>query len=138
MTIKKYYLKNAVMPMYNLIEYGNNYSKTSGSLWQYYRDEPALTAAGTIDNSPVNSASFKFKQKMTGRTAAISTKNVEIMVPLKYLSNFWRTLEMPLTNFEINLISAWSDKCVLSNDAKATIFAITDKKCSSCNFINSR
>ena len=48
--------------------------------------------------------------------------------PLKYLSNFWRTLEMPLINCEINLILAWSRKCMLSNDTKATIFAITDTK----------
>ena len=50
------------------------------------------------------------------------------MVPLKYVSNFWRTLEMPLINCEINLILIWSDKCVLSNDTKATTFAITDTK----------
>ena len=50
------------------------------------------------------------------------------MVPLKYLSNFWRSLEMSLINCEINLILTWSDKCVLSNDTKATIFAITDTK----------
>ena len=50
------------------------------------------------------------------------------MVPLKYLSNFWRTLEMPVINCEINLILTWSDKCVLSNDTKATTFAITDTK----------
>ena len=50
------------------------------------------------------------------------------MVPLKYLSNFWRTLEMPLINCEINLNLTWSEKCVLSNDTKATTFAITDTK----------
>ena len=50
------------------------------------------------------------------------------MVPLKYLSNFWRTLEMSLINCEINLILTWSDKCVLSNDTKATTFATTDTK----------
>ena len=50
------------------------------------------------------------------------------MVPLKYVSNFWRTLEMPLINCEINLILIWCDKCVLSNDTKATAFAITDTK----------
>ena len=54
---------NAVMPMHNLIEYSNNYSKTAGSLWQYHRDELALTDAGAIANFPGNSASFKFKQK---------------------------------------------------------------------------
>ena len=50
------------------------------------------------------------------------------MVPLKYLINFWKTLEMPLINCEINLILTWSAKCVLSNDTKATTFAITDTK----------
>ena len=58
----------------------------------------------------------------------ITVKDFEIMVPLKYLSNFWRTLEMPLINREINLILTWSDKCVLSNDTKATTFAVTDTK----------
>ena len=56
------------------------------------------------------------------------TKNVEIMVPLKYLSNFWWTLEMLLINCEINLFLTWSEKSVLSNDTKATTFAITDTK----------
>ena len=87
---------DVVMPMYNLIEYSDNYSKKLGSLWQYYRDEPVLTDAGTIANfhSANKSASFKFKQKIAGKTADGGTKDVEIMVPLKYLSNVWRTLEM--------------------------------------------
>ena len=86
-----------VMPMYNLIEYSDNYAKTSGSLWQYYRDEP--------NDNLANSESFKFKVKITGKTpAADNEKDVKIMVPLKYLSNFWRTLEMPLINSEVNLI----------------------------------
>ena len=79
---------DVVMPMYNSIEYSDNYSKISGSLWQYYRDEPALTDAGDIKNFHAddnNSASVKFKQKITGLTAADGTKNLEIMVPLKYL-----------------------------------------------------
>ena len=78
---------DVVMPMYNLIEYSNNYSKTLGSLWQYYRDEPALTADGVIKNFRVsnnNSALFEIKQKITGVTIAGGTKDVEIMVPLKY------------------------------------------------------
>ena len=78
-----------VMPMYNLIEYSDNYSKTSGSLWQYYRDEP--------NDNVVDSELFKSKIKITGKTPG-NEKDVEIMVPLKYLSNFWRTLEMPLFN----------------------------------------
>ena len=67
---------DVIRSMYNLIEYSDNYSKTSGSLWQYYRDEPALTDAGAITNfhAADNSALFKFKQKITGVTAANGTK----------------------------------------------------------------
>ena len=88
-----------VMPMYNLIEYSDNYAKTSGSLWQYFRDEPD-------DNNIEDSESFfKSKIKITRKTPNNDNeKDVEIMVPLKYLSNFWRTLEMPLINYEVNLI----------------------------------
>ena len=78
---------DVVMPMYSLIEYSENYSKTSGSLWQYYRDEPN-------DNFAV-SESCKSKIKITGKTPdAGNEKDVEIMVLLKYLSNFWKTLEI--------------------------------------------
>ena len=76
-----------VMLMYNLIEYSDNYSKTSGSLWHYYRDEPLLNANGAIADFPVdnnNSASFKFKTKIVGRIGNYSTKNAKIRVPLKY------------------------------------------------------
>ena len=89
------------MPMHNLIEYSHAYSKTSGSLWQYYRDEPALSANNEIIDFPAvnnNSNSFKFKQQLTGLTGDDGIKDVEIMAPLKYLRNFWRTLEMPLIN----------------------------------------
>ena len=73
------------MPMYNLPEYSNAYSKTSGGLWQYYRGEPALDNNGNIidfltDN---NGASFKFKQKITGKTGIDSTKDVEVMLIIK-------------------------------------------------------
>ena len=67
-------------------------------------------------------------KKITGKTVAGCTEVVEIMVLLKYLRKFLRTLEMPLISCEINLISTRSDKCVLSNNAKATAFAITDTK----------
>ena len=72
------------MPIYNLIENSDNYFKTSGSSWQYYRDESALADAGALDNFPGNKASFKFKQKITGKTGNNGTKNVKLMVPLKY------------------------------------------------------
>ena len=104
-----------VMPMYNLIEYSDNYAKTTGSLWQYCKDIPALNANDEIIVFDVNSFtdSFNFKVKFTGQTENNGTKDVEIMVPLKYLSNFWRTLEMPLINCEVNLILTWSSTCVL-------------------------
>ena len=106
---------DVVMSTYSLIEYSDNYWKTSGNLWQYYRDEPSLTNAGVIDDFFGSSALIKFKQKITGKTKHNVTKNVDIIVPLKYLSNFWRTLEMPLTDCKINLILTWSDNYVLSD-----------------------
>ena len=97
-----------VMPMYNLIEYSDNYSKTSGSLWQYYKDDP--------NDNLTDSESFKSKVKITGKTPNNgNTKDVEIIVPLKYLSNFWRTLEMSLINCEISLFLTWSSSCAITN-----------------------
>ena len=106
---------DVVMPLYNLLDY----SKTSGSLWQYYRDEPALTDAGAIALMLITVLHLKLRKNKAG--AANCRKNLEVIVSLKYLSNFWRTLAMSLINCEINLILTWSEKCVLSNDTKATI-----------------
>ena len=83
------------MPMYNLIEFTDNYSKTSGSLQQHYKDIPAVNNNGEIVGFNVANAtdSFNFKAKITGQTENNGTKDVEIMVPLKYfklyLENFW-------------------------------------------------
>ena len=96
-----------VMSMYNLIEYSDHYSKTSGSLWQYFKEIPAVNnAGGIVDFNGTNATdSFNFKTKTTGQTDENGRiDNVEIMAPLKYLSNFWRTLEMPLINCEVELI----------------------------------
>ena len=113
-----------VMPMCNLIEYSCNYSKTSGSLWQHYTDEPNDNLGKTT-----NSESFKSKLKITGNTPADgNTKDVEIIEPLKYLSNFWRTLEMPLINCEVNLSLTWSQDCVITNFTGEGKFAITNTK----------
>ena len=110
-----------VMPAYNLIEYSDNYSKTSGILWQYYKDDP--------NDNIANSESFKSKAKITRKTPNNgNTKDVEIIVPLKYLSNFWRTLEMPLINCEVNLILAWSKDCVITNSTGVGKFAVTETK----------
>ena len=89
-----------IMPMYNLIEYSDNYAKTTESLWKYFRDEP--------NDNLADSESFKSKIKITGKAPDDDNeRDVEIMVPLKYLSNFWRTLEMRLINCEVNVILTW-------------------------------
>ena len=86
-----------VMPVYHLIEYSGNYSKTSGSLWQYSKDMPAVDNNGSITNFNGANAtdSFNFKTKITGETDNNGRiDDIEIIVPLKYLSNFWRTLDI--------------------------------------------
>ena len=121
-----------VMPMYNLIEYSDNYSKISGSLWQYCKDIPAVNNVGNIvDFTATNTTdSFNFKTKITGQTNNDGEINgVEIMVPLKYLSNFWRTLEMALINCEVELILTWSADCVIISTNVANqnpAFSITE------------
>ena len=122
-----------VVPIYNLIEYSDNYSKTSGSLRQYTKDILAVNNNNAIVDFTNNNLTdlFNFKVKMTGQTGDNGTKNVEIMVPLKYLSNFWRTLEMPLINCEISLLLTWSASCVIVSTDVANqnaTFAITDRK----------
>ena len=105
------------MPMYNLLEYSKNYRKTTGSLWNYYRDEPSSTiGANNITHSILNSESFDYKANFmeNGVTQNNLTKNnVKIVVPLKYLSNFWRNLNIPLINCEVELILTWFKNCVL-------------------------
>ena len=86
------------MSVYNLIEYSN--SKSSGSLWKYYRDKP--------NDNITESKTFKYKSKITGKTpAAGNRKDVKKSVLLKHLNNFWKTLTMPLINCEINFILTW-------------------------------
>ena len=105
---------NITMPMYNLIEYSDNYSDTSGSLWQFKRDEIEGDVDLTVNaqHIPNNSSSFKYKSSF------ITNRNgVKIAVPLKYLSNFWRSLEMPLINCRVELSLKWIENCVLTEDA---------------------
>ena len=110
-----------VMSMYNLIEYSDNYSKSSWSLRPSYKDDP--------NDKMTQSQSFKSKIKITGKTPADGNmKDVEVMVPLKYLSNFWRTLEMPLINCEVEIILTWSKTCVISSATGETKFVITKTK----------
>ena len=96
------------VPIYSLIEYSDIYSKTSGSLSECYKDKSK--------NNSADSESFKWKVKIIGKTLNNgNTKEVEIIVPLKHLCNFWRTLEIPLINGKVNLILTWSSSCVITN-----------------------
>ena len=119
------------MPMYNLIEYSDNYSKTCGSLWQYCKEIPAVNNKGNIVDFNGGNAtdSFNFETKITGQTNNNGTIDAEIIVTLKYLSKFWRTLEMPLINCEVKLILNWSENWVIisSNVAnQVPTFTITN------------
>ena len=91
---------NIAMPMYDLIEYSDNYSSTSRSLWQFKRDEEPIDNNGaSINLTTENSSSFKYISNFIGNTVADEAnrkkEGVKIVVPLKYLSNFQRSLEMP-------------------------------------------
>ena len=119
------------MPIYNLTECSNNYSDTSGSLRQFKRDE---ISANNADLAINNSESFEYKAALLGKTADAvnntnsSVKEAKIVVPLKYLSNFWRSLEMPLINCKVYLELNWIEDCILSSAGNSAKFAITDTK----------
>ena len=129
-----------VMPMYNLLGYTKNYRKTTGSLWNHYRDEPNNPPFNPhVGNNPptvnynadpiTNSASFKYKISILWKTPNANQENSEkteqentrtkkilqIVVPLKHLSNFSRTLNMPFINCEVSLTLTWSEKCGLAD-----------------------
>ena len=107
------------MSMHNLLEYSKKYEKTSGSLFNYYRDEPKEHTIGDGDNainiSIRNSESFDYKTKIVRSlaTGELEKNDVETAIPLKYLGNFWRSLDIPLINCEITLILSWYKECVL-------------------------
>ena len=112
-----------VMPMYNLLEYSDNFSKTSGNLWNYYRDEVNDSANENNDvnsyrinnNKTVTSKFFKYKTKIVGNTRDNNNRlNAEVVAPLKYLSNFWRSRDLPLIYCEIELDLSWSRYCGIS------------------------
>ena len=105
------------VPMYNLIEWSDNYPDTSGSLWQFKRDEVSADNAELAIN---DSQLFKYKAALLGKTAnsndgKSSVKDAKIVVPWDYLSNFWRSLEMPLINYKVYLELNWTEECLLSS-----------------------
>ena len=129
-----------VMPMYKLLEYSKNYRKTIGSLYNYYRDELSDDADGNnFDNiKVVNSNTFKYKSKIIGNTYDVDaripnpdgagqidnpiyiankncTQEVELAIPLKYLGNFWRALNIPLISCEVSLELKWDKNCIITS-----------------------
>ena len=121
-----------VMCMYNLIEYSDNYQESSATLYQYKRDEPP---DNNVNLTADNSTSFKYKVNLLGDIAAadpdnarVGRLNVKIVVTLKYLSNFFRSLEIPLINCKIKLNLTWKKECVLSTAGDDAVFIINDTK----------
>ena len=118
-----------VMPMYNLLEYSKNYRKTIGSLYNYFRDELSHDADdNNFDNiKVVNSNTFKYKNKIIGNTYNVNggaqgydvnkngTQEVELAIPLKYLGNIWRALNIPLISCEVFLELKWNKNCVITS-----------------------
>ena len=131
---------DVVMSMYILLEYSKNCRKTTGSLWNYYRDQPSKPLS-------TNSKSFKYKTSITGNTYnvdddddnydtnKVGKNETEIVIPLKYLSNFWRSLNIPLINCEVEIIRTWTKNCVLAdmtvanNPPAGLEFQIKNTKC---------
>ena len=113
--------------------------KTTGSLWNFYRDKPSNPLS-------FNSVSCKYKTSITGNTynAGVGEAGYDenkggkyeakVVIPLKHLSNFWRSLNIPLINCEVELILTWSKNCVLADMTLANHlptglkFEITDTK----------
>ena len=123
-----------VMPMYNLIEYSDNYQDSSATLYKYKRHEPPEDDA-VADLTADNSDSFKYKIKLlgnvtevAGNAAGVRRLNVKIVVPLKYLSTFFRSLETPLINCKTKLNLTWKRERVLSTGAGKAVFIINDTK----------
>ena len=113
---------DVLMPMYNLLQYSKSYRKTTGSLWNYYRDESS-------DSLSSNSESLRYKTSITGNkynagageagydANKVVKNETEVVIPLKHLNNFWKSLNIPLINCQVELVLTWSKSCVLADKA---------------------
>ena len=117
-----------VMPMYNLLEYSDNYQDSTGSLYQFKRDEPPDDNADVANNT----SSLVYKSKPISGTDDKNVNNVKLVVPLKYVSSFFRSLDLPLVNCKIDLELTWHKDCMTSSvnaaDGQAVSFMITNTK----------
>ena len=132
-TINDEYVEKAehldiAMPMYNLLGYSDNYQNSTGSLYQFKRDEPPDNNANVASNT----TSLVYKSKLIKGTDNNNVNNVKLVVPLKYVSNFFRSLEMPLVNCKIDLELTWHKDCMISSanaaNGQVVSFMITDTK----------
>ena len=130
-----------------MLEYSENYLKTSGSLWNYFRDEltDETNDNNDLNKNVINSKSFKYKTSITGSTYNVprritgvdgnpvyypnykqynrGIKEVKVAVPLKHLGNFWNSLNIPLVNCEVSLNLSWSETCVITSMEKRILVA---------------
>ena len=145
-----------VMPMYNLLEYSKNYRKTIGSLYNYYRDElnDDANLNNFANNNVVSSNSFQYKDKIIGNMYNVDStivpaaggarvanpnydannsgkKNVELAIPLKYLGNFWKALDMPLISCEVSLELKWNKNCIITSKFRRRKYSCSNK-CNTC------
>ena len=118
-----------IMPMYSLLEYSKNYRKTIGSLYNYYRDKLSddNNPNNFLNTNVVNPNTFKYKNKITGNTYneaegadghdanRVGKQDLELAIPLKYLGNFWRALNIPLISCEAFLELKWNKNCVITS-----------------------
>ena len=113
---------DVAISIYNLIEYAKNFSKTTETLQNFYRDEPNSGLNNGINYCVVDSKSFDYKTKFieSVTNANLIKQNVKIVVPLKHLSKFQKTLDIPLINCEISLVLTWSENCVLTSKSTRT------------------
>ena len=113
---------DVAISIYNLIEYAKNYSKTTETLQNFYRDEPNSGLNNGINYCVVDSKSFDYKTKFieSVTNANLIKQNVKSVVPLKHLSEFQKTLDIPLINCEISLVLTWSENCVLTSKSTRT------------------
>ena len=130
---------DVTMPLYNLLEYSKKYRKTTGSLWNYYRDDP--TSDGEI-NYYLGPNSFDLKSSIAGQLGYINNDNrankdkIRFVVPLKNLTNFWRSLKMPMNNCKIELILTWSKSCVILSNVRRDVIDVTELNAANVSNVN--
>ena len=111
---------DVLLPIYSLLEYSKNYIKTTGSLWNYCRDEPSNPLFLILNLLNIKQVLQEILiilmfMKLVMMKKKIGKNETEVAIPLKYLSNFWRNLNIPLINCEVKLILTWAKNCVLAD-----------------------